>query len=96
MEIATTRVDHTPIKTENARLRATAEEFEAVFLKVMLSSAFQGLHDEGYLDGKSTETWRDMQIEHMSQSIAENGGLGISDSIYQELLRMQEASGTNA
>ena len=74
----------------NARLRAKAEEFEAVFLNVMLASAFKGLGENDPFSGEATETWRGLQVEQFAKSISESGGIGVANQIYDELLRMQE------
>ncbi len=74
----------------DAGLRAKAEEFESIFLNVMLSSAFKGIGDEDPFSGQATETWRGLQVEQFAKSISDSGGIGIADQIYRELLLMQE------
>lgn len=77
---------------QNEAMRQKAEEFEAVFLNVMLSSAFEGLGDEDAFGSHATDTWRGLQVEQFANAISENGGIGIADQIYRELIQMQEQS----
>lgn len=71
-------------------IRQKAEEFEAVFLNVMLASAFEGVGDDDEFSGQGADTWRSMQVEQFAKAISENGGIGIADQIYTELLQLQE------
>ncbi|MEH6725436.1 MAG: rod-binding protein [Hyphomicrobiales bacterium] len=71
-------------------IRQKAEEFEAVFLNVMLASAFEGLGEDDEFSGQGADTWRSMQVEQFAKAISENGGIGIADQIYTELLQLQE------
>ncbi|MEP0518640.1 MAG: rod-binding protein [Hyphomicrobiales bacterium] len=78
--------------TEHDPIRQKAEEFEAIFLNVMLSSAFEGLGDDDEFGSHATDTWRGLQVEQFANSISESGGIGIADQIYSELLQLQEQS----
>lgn len=73
-------------------IRQQAEEFEAVFLNVMLSSAFEGLGEDDEFGSSATDTWRGLQVEQFANAISENGGIGIADQIYRELIQLQEQS----
>lgn len=73
-------------------IRQKAEEFEAVFLNVMLSSAFEGLGDDDEFGSHATDTWRGLQVEQFADAISKNGGIGIADQIYRELIQLQEQS----
>lgn len=74
----------------NDALRRKAEEFEAVFLNVMLASAFEGLGDDDEFASQATDTWRGLQVEQFATAISKSGGIGIADRIYTELLQLQE------
>lgn len=78
--------------SEHDPMRQKAEEFEAVFLNVMLSSAFEGLGDDDEFGSHATDTWRGLQVEQFANAISESGGIGIADQIYSELLQLQEQS----
>jgi Rod binding domain-containing protein len=71
-------------------MRQKAEEFEAVFLNVMLASAFEGLGEDDQFSSQASDTWRSMQVEQFASAISKSGGIGIADQIYSELLELQE------
>jgi Rod binding domain-containing protein len=74
-----------------AKAREVAEEFEAVFLSSMLNSMFTGLDSKGpFSGGPSEEIYRSMFVDQIGKSVAARGGLGIADSIYQQILRLQQ------
>ena len=71
--------------------RATAENFEAVFLSQMLGPMFDTLPTDGIMGGGQAEgIYRDMMVDEVGKSIAKSGGIGIADSIYREILKLQE------
>jgi flagellar protein FlgJ len=81
-----------PVSASRDRIRATAEEFESVFLSTMLSQMFAGLPTDGpFGGGHAEETYRGMLIEQYGKEIAATGGIGIADEVARELLRLQEA-----
>lgn len=72
--------------------RETAENFEAVFLSQMLRPMFDTLKTDGLMGGGKAEgMYRDMMVDEVGKSIAKSGGIGIADSIYREILKLQEA-----
>ena len=75
-----------------AKARASAEEFEAIFLSTMLSEAFPKTEETPFTGGQAEDTWRGFMIDEYGKAIAKGGGLGIADHIQRELLAMQEAS----
>ena len=76
-----------------ARAHDTAEEFEGVFLSLMLKEMFAGIKSEGdFTGGFGEEMFRDMMTEQYAQTISDTGGIGLADSIYREILALQEVS----
>lgn len=74
-----------------ARMKAAAQDYEAVFVSTMLSQMFAGVKTEAPFGGGSAEeTWRGLLIDEYGKEIAKSGGIGLSDHIYRELLRAQE------
>ena len=68
-----------------------AEDFEAVFLSQMLKPMFEGIKPEAPFGGGNSEAmWRSMQIEEYGKAITKAGGIGIADSVYREIIKMQE------
>ncbi len=81
----------TPMAGEE--VRRAAEEFEAVFIAQMMAPMFQGLEtDELFGGGPGEDIYRSVLVEEYGKSIARAGGIGLSDAIQREILRLQEAS----
>jgi len=78
--------------SDNKRvLREKAEDFEAVFLSQMLRPMFESVPTDGLMGGGQAESvYRGMMSDEMGKSIAKSGGVGIADSVYRELLKLQE------
>ena len=78
-----------------AKVRQQAEEFEGVFLNLLVKEMFATVKSEnGFGGGFGEETWRSMQSEQLAASMAQNGGLGIADQLMGDLLLLQEAANT--
>ncbi len=74
-------------------VRRAAEEFEAVFISQMMAPMFEGLEtDEMFGGGPGEDIYRSVLIEEYGKSIARAGGIGLSDAIQREIIRLQEAS----
>lgn len=91
--------DASTLKANNAikaarnerQMRDAAESFEAVFISQMLAPMFEGLEvDSTFGGGHAEKIFRSIQIEEMGKAIAKNGGVGIADSVYREILKSQE------
>ena len=71
--------------------RKIAEDFEAVFLSQMLQPMFENIKPEAPFGGGNSEAmWRSMQIEEYGKAITKAGGVGIADSVYKEIIKLQE------
>ncbi len=74
-------------------VRRVAEEFEAVFIGQMLAPMFEGLEtDELFGGGPGEDIYRSVLVEEYGKSIARAGGIGLSDIIQREILRLQEVA----
>jgi len=77
--------------TDKSALRETAEDFEAVFLSQMLKPMFETVPTDGFMGGGQAESiYRGMMVEEMGKAITKSGGVGIADTVYRELLKLQE------
>ena len=75
-----------------AKAKATATDFEAMFLNSMFSQMTSGIKGEGpFGDTVGTGVWRSMLTEQYSKSFAKAGGVGISHEVYRTLI-LQQAS----
>jgi len=74
-----------------ARMRETAEAFEASFLSQMLKPMFEGLSTDGPFGGGEAEaTWRGFMIDAMARQTVKAGGVGLADQVMAQMLKMQE------
>jgi len=74
----------------SARMRETAESFEASFLAQMLKPMFEGLSTDGPFGGGEAEgTWRSFMIDAMARQTVKAGGIGLADTVVAEMVRMQ-------
>jgi Rod binding domain-containing protein len=72
--------------------RKAAVEFEAVLLTQIIDEMFAGLDADGpFGGGMGEKMFRGLMNEKIAGSIARQGGVGIADAVYKELLQMQEA-----
>jgi Rod binding domain-containing protein len=80
-----------PTAVATARMRETAEAFEASFLSQMLKPMFEGLETDGMFGGGEAEgQWRSFMIEAMARQTVKAGGIGLADQVVAQMLRMQE------
>jgi len=79
--------------TNKTAVREAAEEFEAVFLNNMLQNMFTGLENGGaWGGGTGSDAWQSLLIDEYARTIADNGGIGLADSVERELLALQEGT----
>ena len=72
-------------------IKATAQEFEAVFLSQMFSHMFTGLGSTGMFGGGSSEeTYRTMMYQELGTTLSKAGGIGIAESVMRHMLKQQE------
>lgn len=78
---------------DEAAARAAAEEFEAHFLATFAESMFSNVKTDGPFGGGQGEAaFRSLLSQEYGKDMAANGGVGIADSVFAEILRIQEAS----
>jgi flagellar protein FlgJ len=76
-----------------AKAKATAQDFEGMFLNSMFSQMTSGLKGEGpFGNTPGTGVWRSMLTEQYSKSFAKAGGVGISKDVFRELILQQAKS----
>ena len=78
-----------------AKAKATATDFEAMFLNSMFAQMTSGIKGEGpFGDTPGTGVWRSMLTEQYSKNFAKAGGVGISNEVYRTLI-VQQAKRAN-
>ena len=75
-----------------AKARASAQDFEAVFLNSMFSQMFTHVNEGPFNGGQAASTWRSFLTDEYAKNFAQAGGIGIADSVYKELMSLQEAN----
>ncbi|MCX7340748.1 MAG: rod-binding protein [Hyphomicrobiales bacterium] len=77
---------------DEQKIRKTADDFETMFLENMMSQVFPQESSEGPLgeNGTGGSVYRGMLVNEYAKSVAKSGGIGISDTIYRQMLQMQE------
>jgi len=74
-----------------AKARAAAQDFEAVFLNSMFQHMFTGIDGDGPFGGSgATGVWRSLLTDQYAKSIAKTGGIGLADQVYRSLIAHQE------
>jgi Rod binding domain-containing protein len=80
-----------------AKAKATAQDFEAVFLNQMFQQMFTGIEGEGpFGGGPGVGVWRSFLTDEYAKSFAKAGGVGIGDQVYRELIARQSAQPAKA
>jgi Rod binding domain-containing protein len=76
--------------TLRARAKDTAQKFEGQFLSIMMQQMFEGVKTDGpFGGGVGEEMFRSMMTEQMGKQMAQAGGIGLSDTIQREILKLQ-------
>ena len=87
----TAALSKVPSKVQ-AKAKATAQDFEAVFLNSMFSQMFTSIDGEGPFGGSGASgVWRSFLSDEYAKSFAKKGGIGLADHVYRALLAQQEA-----
>ena len=78
------------------KAKATATDFEAMFLNSMFAQMTSGLKGEGpFGDTVGTGVWRSMLTEQYSKTFAKAGGVGIASEVYRTLILQQAKTTSN-
>lgn len=73
------------------QLRATAEDFESVFLAQVLEAMMGETTQSSFGGGPGEAAFSSMLNEEYAKVITRAGGIGLADSLAREMLRYQEA-----
>jgi Rod binding domain-containing protein len=86
-------VPSVPKTKDPAAIEKAAQDFEAVFLSQMLETMFAGVQTDGPFGGGPSEgIFRSLMVQEYGKVLANNGGIGLSDAIKRDMLRMQEVN----
>ena len=79
---------------EESALRDTAEQFEAMFLQMMLKTMRDATPKSGLFDSHAMDTYESMYDRELSLHMAKRGSIGISDMLVEQLSRNQPMPST--
>ena len=76
---------------DTEKLRAAAQELEAVFLSQMMETMFQGIRTDGPFGGGHGEAvYRSLLIQEYGKVVAKRGGIGLADAVTRQMIGAQE------
>jgi Rod binding domain-containing protein len=86
------------VSPSEQKTKKTADDFETMFLENMMSQVFPQDAAEGPVgdNGTGSEVYRGMLVNEYAKSVAKSGGIGVSDTIYRQMLQMQERNNAGA
>lgn len=71
-------------------IRKTAQEFEASFLSIMLQEMFDEVEvGAPFGGGEGEQMFKSFLSEAMAKQMAKAGGIGLSDTVAKEMLKLQ-------
>ncbi len=78
---------------DQARIKATAEDFEAFFVTHAFEDMFADLSADPLFGGGEAEgIFRSFLLQEYGKQVAKAGGVGVSDMVQKQLLQLQETS----
>lgn len=86
---STASADGKALGPAQAKMREAAEDFEAIFLSQMLATMTKELGGAGGVAG-GEDVYRDMFSKEVAKMISRTGGIGVADTVLQEMLKTQE------
>jgi len=72
-------------KDQSAALDETAQQFEAMFIQMMLKEMRKSIPKEGMFDSHAVQTYQDMADKQTAIDLAKRGEFGIAQVIKQQL-----------
>ena len=82
-----------PVGDTREKIKATAKDFEASFISVMLGQMFEGVGESAFAGGQGGTMFKSFLLDSFSKQMTRNGGVGISQSVEREMLKLQGLEG---
>ncbi len=82
---ALNKLKYTSDENSPETLRLVAEQFEAIFLQMMLKSAQGENSEDGLFDDQQTEFYQDWHDKQLAINLAAGKGIGIADMLVKQL-----------
>ncbi len=75
-----------PDEMSDRELREVAKNFESLFVRILLKEMRKTIPGDGFLQySHATQMYTEIGDDALASDIAEHGGLGIADLVYQQL-----------
>lgn len=74
-------------RDEEGALRATAQQFEALFVQTILQTMREASFKGGLFDSSTSETWQSMHDRELSVQMAKRGAFGVADMLVDQMSR---------
>ena len=78
-----------PSKNAAEKAEKASHDFESFFLYQMLELTDPGTA-ENFNGGHAEEMFRHIQNEYVAEEMTKAGGVGLADTIYEQLIQLQE------
>jgi Rod binding domain-containing protein len=73
-----------------AKAKTAGDSFEAQFMSTMFQQMFEGVSTDGpFGGGFGEEMFRSVLTDAMAKQMVKSGGIGVSNDIQREILKMQ-------
>jgi flagellar protein FlgJ len=79
-----------------AQIKKTAQQFEAIFVRQMLSEAHKSSFGETMTDSKGADTFTDMQDARFADIASQKGAFGLGAMIEKQLIHRENQGTGNA
>jgi len=75
---------------KRGEIKATAQKFEEQFLSIMLQQMFEGVNTSApFGGGPGEQMFKSFMTEAMAKQMTRAGGIGLSDTVSREMLKLQ-------
>lgn len=74
---------------QRTRIREAAEKFEASFLSIMMQQMFKDVGAGEFDGGAGEDMFKSFMSDAMAKQVARAGGVGITDVVAREMLKLQ-------
>ncbi|MDL2307729.1 rod-binding protein [Desulfovibrio sp. OttesenSCG-928-C06] len=85
MEIDAMRKHLSPGPDQKEKLQDACQGFESVFIQKLWEQMRKNVPQEGYLHSKQEAMYQSMYDQEFSKKMAEAGGIGLADMLYEQL-----------
>lgn len=86
---ATSPIQSDPsLAKRKAEIQSMAADFEAIFVRQMLTTMRSSSLGEGLFDGEGLEQFRDMQDAKLAESMAQRGVFGVAELLTRHMEKL--------